>query len=163
MLLTAWTQKHKQEIIFTIFPEVSWFWQSIFLYRNNSLNDYIAFFRAYLVTILKALLHCIKLRWGSLVLSIFANSWFFFCCSLVHAGKKMNFTSLHCFISWTFLKFGFSEKATKFEKIFVVLLTRASCSVRATAYLSKSQRRLFKTNVDKSYCTKFKKTCFCLA
>ena len=30
------------------------------------------------------------------------------------------------------LKFGFSEKATKFEKIFVVLLTRASCSVRAT-------------------------------
>ena len=29
-----------------------------------------------------------------------------------------------------FIKFGFSEKATKFEKIFVVLLTRASCSVR---------------------------------
>ena len=27
------------------------------------------------------------------------------------------------------LKFGFSEKATKFEKIFVALLTRASCSV----------------------------------
>ena len=26
-------------------------------------------------------------------------------------------------------KFGFSEKATKFEKIVVVLLTRASCSV----------------------------------
>ena len=36
------------------------------------------------------------------------------------------------------LKFGFSEKATKFEKIFVVLLRRASCSVRAIAYLSKS-------------------------
>ena len=36
------------------------------------------------------------------------------------------------------IKFGFSEKATKFEKIFVVLLTRASCSVHATAYLSKS-------------------------
>ena len=36
------------------------------------------------------------------------------------------------------LKFVFSEKATKFEKIFVVLLTRASCSVRATTYLSKS-------------------------
>ena len=35
------------------------------------------------------------------------------------------------------LKFGFFEKATKFEKIFVVLLTRASCSVRAKAYLSK--------------------------
>ena len=28
------------------------------------------------------------------------------------------------------LKFGFSEKATKFEKFFVVLLTRASCSVQ---------------------------------
>ena len=36
------------------------------------------------------------------------------------------------------VKFWFSEKATKFEKIFVVLLTRASCSVRPTAYLSKS-------------------------
>ena len=28
----------------------------------------------------------------------------FFCRSLVHAGKKMNFTSLHCFISWIFLQ-----------------------------------------------------------
>ena len=37
------------------------------------------------------------------------------------------------------LKFGFLENATKFEKSFVVLLTRALCSVRATAYLSKSQ------------------------
>ena len=45
------------------------------------------------------------------------------------------------------LKFGFSEKATKFEKKIVVLWTRASCSVRATAYLSKSRRRF----VDKSY------------
>ena len=54
------------------------------------------------------------------------------------------------------LKFGFSEKARKFEKIFVILLTRASCSVRATAYLSKSQRRFFKTNVVKSYYTNFK-------
>ena len=35
-----------------------------------------------------------------------------------------------------FVKFGFSEKARKFEKMFVVLLTRASCSVRAIAYLS---------------------------
>ena len=41
------------------------------------------------------------------------------------------------------LKIGFSE-ATKFEKIFVVLLTRASCSVRATAYLSKSRRFFLK-------------------
>ena len=53
------------------------------------------------------------------------------------------------------LKFGFSENATKFEKILVVLLTRASCSVRETAYLSKSRRRFFKTNVDKSYYTNF--------
>ena len=42
------------------------------------------------------------------------------------------------------LKFGFSEKATKFEKIFVLLLTRASCSVRATTYLSKSRQILKK-------------------
>ena len=33
-------------------------------------------------------------------------------------------------IFFSLLKFRFSEKATKFEKIFVVLLTRASCSVR---------------------------------
>ena len=32
----------------------------------------------------------------------------------------------------------FAEKAAKLKKIFVVLLTRESCSVRATAYLSKS-------------------------
>ena len=57
-----------------------------------------------------------------------------------------------------FLKLRFSEKATKFEKIFVVLLTRASCSVRATAYLSKSRRRFFKTNVDKLYYTNFTRT-----
>ena len=54
------------------------------------------------------------------------------------------------------LKFGFSEKATKFEKNFVILLTRASCSVRATAYFSKSRGRFFKTNVVKSYYTNFK-------
>ena len=36
-------------------------------------------------------------------------------------------------------------------------MTRASCSVRATAYLSKSRRRFFKTNVDKSYYTNFNK------
>ena len=56
------------------------------------------------------------------------------------------------------VKLGFSKKATKFEKIFVVLLTRASCSVRATAYLSKSRRRFFLKIVDKSYYTNFK-TC----
>ena len=53
------------------------------------------------------------------------------------------------------VKFGFSEKATKFEKIFVVLLTRASCSVHAIVYLSKSWRRFSETNVDKSYYTNF--------
>ena len=55
------------------------------------------------------------------------------------------------------VKFGFPEKATKFEKIIVVLLTRASCSVRATMHLSKSRRRFFKTNVDKLYYTNFTK------
>ena len=55
------------------------------------------------------------------------------------------------------IKFGFTEKATKFDKIFVGLLTRALCSVRATAYLSKSQRIFFKTNVVKLYYTNLKK------
>ena len=98
------TQKRKR--LFTIFPEVSWFWQSIFLYRNNSLNDYIAFFRAYLVTILKALLHCIKLRWGSLVLSIFANSWFFwlFSCSCWKKDELHLFTLLHIMDLFTRIK-----------------------------------------------------------
>ena len=41
------------------------------------------------------------------------------------------------------------------KKIFVVLLTRASCSVHATPYLSKSRRRFFKTNVVKLYYTTF--------
>ena len=63
------------------------------------------------------------------------------------------FKSLAYEIFW--LKFGFSEKATKFEKIFVVLLTRVLCSVRATAYLSKRRQRFFKTNVVKSYYTDF--------
>ena len=45
------------------------------------------------------------------------------------------------------LKLGFSGKTTKFEKkIFVVLLTRVLCSVRKTAYLSKSRGRFLKTN-----------------
>ena len=51
------------------------------------------------------------------------------------------------------LKLRFSETATKFEKKFVVLLTRASCSVRAIAYLSKIRRRFFKINVVKLYYT----------
>ena len=61
------------------------------------------------------------------------------------------------------LKSVFSEKATKFEKIFILLLTRAWCSVPATAYLSKSQRRFFKTNVVKSYHTNFIIQMFCLS
>jgi hypothetical protein len=53
-------------------------------------------------------------------------------------------------LAWAGLARGkvFSEKATKFEKIFAVLLTRA--------YLSKSWRRFFKTNVVKSYYINFK-------
>ena len=51
------------------------------------------------------------------------------------------------------LKFGFSEKATKFEQIFVVLLTRALCSVRATC--QKVDEDFSKKNVDKSYYTNF--------
>ena len=67
-----------------------------------------------------------------------------------YTGVKEEFKTAYAF------KFEFSEKATKFEKIFVLLLTRASCSVHETAYLSKSRRRFFKTNVDKLYNTNFK-------
>ena len=55
------------------------------------------------------------------------------------------------YIFYFSLKFELSEKAIKFEKIFVILLTRASCSLCETAYLPKSRRRFFITNVDKSY------------
>ena len=50
---------------------------------------------------------------------------------------------------------GFLKRPKNLKKIFFVLLTRASCSVRATAYLSKSRRRLFKTNVVMSDYTNF--------
>ena len=43
------------------------------------------------------------------------------------------------------LEFGFSEKATKFEKVFVVLLTRVSRSVRATGYLQMWTSRIKQT------------------
>ena len=96
-----------------------------------------------------------------------------------HKWRMLKQKECHCFLNscseqslaqwagatmgWNYLKFVFFEKATKFEKIFVVLLTRASCSVRATAYLSKSQQRFFKTNVVKSYYTNFSKVeFFCL-
>ena len=41
------------------------------------------------------------------------------------------------------LKFGFSEKATKFEKIFVVLLTRASCYCARNSILVKKLTKIF--------------------
>ena len=82
------------------------------------------------------------------------NDTFLVADSLPAGLSQINF-KVSLYKTLFFLKFGFSEKATKFEKIFVVLLTRASCSVRATAYLSKSRRRFFKTNVDKSYYTNF--------
>ena len=50
---------------------------------------------------------------------------------------------------------GFLRRPQNLKKIIVVLLKRASCSVRATAYLSKSWRRFKKTNVAKSYYTNF--------
>ena len=66
----------------------------------------------------------------------------------------------HILIS-LYLKFGLSRRPQNLKKIFVVLLTRASCSVRATAYLSKSRRRFLKTNVDLSYYTNFKNSWKC--
>ena len=66
--------------------------------------------------------------------------------------KKWNIEKTNLF---DYLKFVFSEKATKFEKIFVVLLTRVSCSAHVTAYFSKSWRRFLKINVVKSYYTNF--------
>ena len=42
-------------------------------------------------------------------------------------------------------------KKHSFKKIFVAFLTRAPCSVRATAYLSKSQWKFFKKNMVNSY------------
>ena len=70
-------------------------------------------------------------------------------------GGELNYAlNYRIFFSHAFalvVKFGFSEKATKFEKIFVVLLTRLSCSVRVRADLSKSRQIFFKTNVAKLY------------
>ena len=41
------------------------------------------------------------------------------------------------------VKFGFSEKATKFEKVFIVLLARASCSVCKNSVLVKMSTEMF--------------------
>ena len=50
---------------------------------------------------------------------------------------------------------GFLRRPQNLKKILIALLTTASCSVRETAYLSKSWRRFFKTNVVKLYYTNF--------
>ena len=50
---------------------------------------------------------------------------------------------------------GFLRRPQNLKKIFVILLTRVSCSVHSTVYLSKSRRRFFKTNVVKSYYINF--------
>ena len=57
-----------------------------------------------------------------------------------HRGCTKNFPKNTSLV----IKFGFSEKATKFEKIFVVLLTRARNSV-----LVKKSMKIFFLNVDK--------------
>ena len=62
----------------------------------------------------------------------------------VMKSTKIFSKNSHNTYGWgSLLKFGFSEKATKFEKIFIVLLTRVSCSVCATVYLSRSRHRFF--------------------
>ena len=68
--------------------------------------------------------------------------------TLALEGGRRSKNGPYCLFS---VKFGFSEKATKFEKIFVLLMAKASCSVRVTAYLSKIRRKFFKINVDKQY------------
>ena len=80
-----------------------------------------------------------------------------FACSTTTQPNKHSRTYL-VVIGRLEIKFGFSDKATKFEKIFVVLLTTALCPVRATAYLSKSWQRFFKTNMVKLYYTNFTDT-----
>ena len=96
----------------------------------------------------KYFLHSGHLTWKLEADLLFVN----FRCTKTKVTKTLIFF-MACLVS--VLKFGFSEKATKFEKIFLVFLTRASCSVRATVYLSKSRRSFFKTNVVKSYYTNF--------
>ena len=59
------------------------------------------------------------------------------------------------FLKYVFKVWVFWEGHKIWKKIFVALLTRALCSARATAYLSKSRRRLLKKNVVKSYYTDF--------
>ena len=95
----------------------------------------------------KYFLHSGHLTWKLEAALLFVN----FRCTKTKVTKTLIFF-MESLVS--VLKFGFSEKATKFEKIFLVFLTRASCSVRATVYLSKSRRRFF-FKVDKSYYTNF--------
>ena len=59
--------KQTQKRLFTIFPEVSWFW----LYSSTGITLYmIAFFRAYLVTILKVLI-------SGYVVSVYTMHYFY--------------------------------------------------------------------------------------
>ena len=59
--------------------------------------------------------------------------------------------------SLAYLKFGFSEKASNFEKIFIALLTIVSCSARNSVLVKKLTKIFFK-NVDKSYYTNFNRS-----
>ena len=78
--------------------------------------------------------------------------------SLIEEHARLDFSDfLSTLLAIFHVKFEFSEKATKFEKIVVVLLTRVSCSVHSIAYQSKSRLRFFKINVIKSYYTNFNK------
>ena len=70
-------------------------------------------------------------------------SWWSF--PLRPSGREQNITIF--FKVWVFWEG---------HKICKNLRRRASCSVCATAYLSKSRQRFLKTNMDKSYYTNFK-------
>ena len=63
------------------------------------------------------------------------------------------------FSSFDQLKFGFSEKATNFEKIFVVLLTRALCSVHTrgahNSVLVKKSKKIFQNKCGQVVLYKF--------
>ena len=56
-----------------------------------------------------------------------------------------------------FLKFGFSEKATKFENNLCCTFDKSVVFCAQKSILVKKLMKKFKTNVDKSYYKKFKK------
>ena len=55
------------------------------------------------------------------------------------------------------LKFGFSEKATKFEKNLCRTFDKSIVFCARNSVLVKKSTKIFQTNVDKSYYTNFKK------